>query len=84
METEKSLSALIRIPEAKQMLGSALTFEIEALYCNPFGPNLRNALAHGLIGDSDCDSAYSIYAWWLVLKLVIGGIESTVSDGSNG
>jgi hypothetical protein len=40
------------------------------LFCDAFGPNLRNELAHGLITEEDCHSIYAIYAWWLALKLV--------------
>ena len=69
VENEIGLSALMEIPEAEKVFGADLAFEIRALFCDPFGPNLRNELAHGLLDDQACQSAYSIYAWWFGLKL---------------
>ncbi|WP_426683422.1 DUF4209 domain-containing protein [Xanthomonas translucens] len=45
-------------------------FELKAILWDPFGHNLRNELAHGLLDNGDCRTAASIYAWWLGLKLV--------------
>ena len=58
------------LPEIEEVFGKDLVFELKALFCDPFGHNLRNELAHGLLDDGDCRSAASIYAWWLGLKLV--------------
>ena len=52
------------------MFGEDLSFEIRALFCDSFGPNLRNELAHGLLDDAACQSIYGIYAWWFGLRLV--------------
>ncbi len=70
IENENGLSALIEIAEVRQLCGEDITFEIKVLFCNRFGPNLRNQLAHGLLEEEECQSPYSIYAWWLGLKLV--------------
>lgn len=70
VQTEKGLSKLIDQPEAENVFGTDLVFEIKALYCTPMGPNLRNLLAHGLLDDNDCQSTEVIYAWWLGLRLV--------------
>jgi len=70
VENENGLSALIELPEVKQIFGEDLSFELKALFCDPFGPNLRNELAHGLMDDGACYSIYAIYAWWFGLKLV--------------
>lgn len=58
------------IPETVQIFGEDLVFEVKALFCDPMGPNLRNELAHGLLDDAACQSTYSVYAWWLGLRLV--------------
>jgi len=58
------------LPESEMIFGEDLSFEIKALFCDAFGPNLRNELAHGLLDDKACQTIYSIYAWWLGLKLV--------------
>ena len=70
IETEIGLSALIDLPEAKEVLGENLTFEIRAVFCDAFGPNLRNKIAHGRLDDRECQSIYSVYAWWFALRLV--------------
>jgi hypothetical protein len=70
IQKENGMSALMKLPEAEQVFGKNLTFELKALFCDPFGPNLRNEIAHGLLDESDCSSQYAIYAWWLALKLV--------------
>lgn len=70
IETENGLGSLMGLPEASRIFGEDLTFEFRALFTDPVGPNLRNRLAHGLLGDEDCRSAYAVYAWWFGLKLV--------------
>jgi len=70
IENENGLSALMELPEVTEIFGEDLSFELKALFCDPFGPNLRNELAHGLLDDEACHSTYAIYAWWFGLKLV--------------
>lgn len=70
IETEIGLSALIDLPETQKVLGENLTFEIRAVFCDAFGPNLRNEIAHGLLDDRECQSIDSVYAWWFALRLV--------------
>jgi hypothetical protein len=69
------------LSEAAKVFGDDLAFELKALFCDPFGPNLRNELAHGLLDDADCRSAASIYAWWLGLRMVFNAWwNTTVAD----
>ena len=70
IETENGLGTLMEMPEVENILGPNLTFEIKALFCSPFGPNLRNQVAHGLLSLDDCRSVDSVYAWWLGMRLV--------------
>ena len=69
-ETEKGLSSLMDLSGTEQIIGEDLSFEIKALFCDSYGPNLRNNLAHGLLDDQACQSVYAIYAWWFGLRLV--------------
>jgi len=69
IENENGLSTLIELPEVKEVFGEDLAFELKALFCDPFGPNLRNEVAHGLLGYDECISTYTVYAWWFCLKL---------------
>ena len=70
IETENGLSTLVELPEVKEIFGEDITFELKALFCSPYGANLRNEVAHGLIEDDKSFSTHSVYAWWLGLKLV--------------
>ena len=70
IETENSLNTLMELSKTQEIFDENLYFEIKALFCDPFGSNLRNELAHGLLGDDECQSDYAIYAWWLGMKLV--------------
>lgn len=70
IENENGLSTLVALPEMKTVFGDDLTFEIKALFCDPFGANFRNELAHGLVDHNACNSLHGVYAWWLTLRLV--------------
>jgi tetratricopeptide (TPR) repeat protein len=69
VETENGLSTLVDLPEVEKIFGEDLAFEFKALFCDAFGPNLRNELAHGLLDDAACQSAPPVYAWWLLLRI---------------
>ena len=78
IENENGLSTLMDIPEVTQIFGEDLAFELKALFCDAFGPNLRNELAHGLLGEEECQSTYAIYAWWLGIKMVYNTFWNSV------
>ena len=69
IETENGLSTLADLPEVSAIFGEDLAFEFKALFCDAFGPNLRNEVAHGLLDASSCQTAQTFYAWWLVLRV---------------
>lgn len=69
IQNENGMSTLMDLPEAEQVFGKDLAFELRSLFCDPFGPNLRNELAHGLLDEDGCHSPFAIYAWWLALRL---------------
>lgn len=73
IETEIGLSALLDLPQANEVLGDDLCFELRAIFCDPLGPNLRNELAHGLLDHGKAQSEYAVYAWWLGMRLVFNG-----------
>ena len=70
IEYENGLSTLMEMPEVAQIFGDDLAFELKALFCDAIGANLRNEVAHGLLAYEECHSIFSIYAWWLGLKIV--------------
>lgn len=69
IQNENGMSTLMDLPEAEQVFGKDLAFELKSLFCDAFGPNLRNELAHGLLDEDGCHSPFAIYAWWLALRL---------------
>lgn len=69
IQNENGLSTLMDLPEVDQVFGKNMAFELRSLLCNPFGSNLRNELAHGLLNEDMCYSSSAIYTWWLALKL---------------
>ena len=68
---ENGLSSLMDIPQTTRVFGEELSFELKAVFCDSLGANLRNELAHGLLDFEDGLSMWSIYAWWLVLRLML-------------
>lgn len=71
IQNENGMSTLMDLPEAEQVFGKDLAFELKSLFCDAFGPNLRNELAHGLLEEDECHSSFAIYAWWLALRLTV-------------
>lgn len=70
IENVNGLSTLVNLPQMLDVFGPDQTFEIRANFCDPFGPNIRNEVAHGLMDWRACQSPSSIYAWWFCLRLV--------------
>ena len=71
IENEYGMNTLLDMPEAEQIFGKNLYFEFKSLFCDAFGPNLRNVVAHGLLEEDELNSTYAVYAWWLALRLTI-------------
>ena len=67
----------MELQDTKNIFGEDISFEIKALFCDSYGPNLRNELAHGLLDYDTCDSVYSIYAWWFCLRVVFNSYWNT-------
>lgn len=89
VQNENGMSTLMDLPEADQVFGKDLAFELRSLFCDAFGPNLRNELAHGLLDEGACHSPFAIYAWWLALRLTFNtwwnaAHKDEVAEASNG
>lgn len=74
IEHENGLSTLLDTPEAETILGINLVFELKAVFTDSIGPNLRNEVAHGLLTDSAAYAQAPIYAWWMLLRMMIHSI----------
>lgn len=87
IESENGLSSLLDLPEAVEVFGQDTVFEMKAIFTDSIGPNLRNEVAHGLLDDRSSSSVGSIYAWWMILRLIvrslIGISASSVNEAEN-
>lgn len=79
-ENELGLSKLMENEKVVEIFGEDVAFELRALLCGPIGPNLRNEVAHGLVGDEVFSSGVSVYLWWLTLKLVFMPYSNALHD----
>ena len=70
LQMELGLASLANLPAMITVFGEDLGFEIQALFCDGFGSNLRNEVAHGLLEDGGMRSAPSVYAWWLIFRMI--------------
>lgn len=71
IENEIGLSSLVNLDGAREILGDDLWLELQAVFTDSLSANLRNEVGHGLLDDETSNSLYSVYAWWMVLRLVI-------------
>lgn len=71
IENEMGLSSLVSMNGAREILGDDLWFELQAVFTDSLSTNFRNEVGHGLLDDETSNSLYSVYAWWMVLRLVI-------------
>ncbi|MEX1222022.1 MAG: DUF4209 domain-containing protein [Idiomarina sp.] len=85
IENENGLSTLMDLPDAIHIFGEDLVFEIKSVFTDALAFNLRNEVAHGLLDDNSSSSISTIYAWWMILRLVarsirIGNIQQSKED----
>lgn len=81
VENENGLSTLLIHERAEDLLGEDLLFELKAVFTESIGTNLRNGVAHGLLNDQSSGSHASVYAWWMILRLVVRSLfDSNTSN----
>jgi len=72
IENEIGLSSLMEKAEIQTIFGKNLSFEIECIFTEALGFNLRNDVAHGLLDDTHARlSCGSVYAWWMTLRMIM-------------
>lgn len=69
IQDEHNINVLIHRPELIEMFGEDIVFDLKGLLVDRYGNNLRNQMAHGLLGYEDFFSAMNCYLWWLTLRL---------------
>lgn len=72
VQREKNLDDLLDDPNAEQIFGKDLLWEMRSLLVEQSGPNLRNRVCHGLAEPADLCGGSSIFLLWLTLFLIIG------------
>ena len=83
LENENGLSSLLELPEAETVFGVDLCFELKSIFTDSIGSNLRNEVAHGLLDDDSSFSPSSVYAWWMVIRLIVRSMCSASSSKVN-
>lgn len=71
VQPERSLGILLETPEALTVFGEEGIFEMQDLLTEQHGTNLRNEVAHGLLGDSQLFGTDVLYVWWLLLRYCV-------------
>ncbi|MGH6897514.1 MAG: DUF4209 domain-containing protein [Geminicoccaceae bacterium] len=56
-----------RKEQLEPILSTDIVKELKVLFSDQHGPDLRNGIAHGLLGHDDFFSFPAIYAWWFIL-----------------
>lgn len=74
IENENGLSTLMELPEIQEVFEENTVFEIKSVFTEALGFNLRNEVAHGLLNDNTSYSISTIYAWWMILRILIVSI----------
>jgi len=82
IEHENGLSTLLSMDEAKVVLGENVLFELKAVFSESVGPNLRNEVAHGLMTDGVAYSVTPVYAWWVLVRMVVKSVITSIQDNS--
>jgi len=68
LQPERSFKALLETEQALAAFGEAAIFELQDLFVDQLGTNLRNDVAHGLLDDGRLFGWDALYAWWLLLR----------------
>lgn len=71
VEEVKSLGGLLEIEELEKILGVNIVKDLQYLFVNQGGKNLRNRLAHGLMSEEEFRSSGGIYAFGIILKIIL-------------
>lgn len=69
IQDEKNLNSLLFIQEFEELISEDIAFDLQGLLVERFGSNLRNRIAHGLMGYESFFSSELIYLWWLNLHI---------------
>lgn len=69
LQNELNLNNLLYEPKLVEILGDDAVFALQGLLVEKFGSNLRNRLAHGLMGSGEFYTYPVLYLWWFTFRL---------------
>jgi hypothetical protein len=83
-QVEKDLGTLLlNEPETKELMPADLHFDLVTTLVHPFGWNLRNEIAHGIVPSQEFQSVPVIYCWWLVLRICYLALPAPPDEPAN-
>ena len=71
IQKARSLDWLLSTTEAEEVFGKDAVFDLRDLLVLPYGSNLRNRIAHGLLNQAQFLGGDILYLWWLSLRLCL-------------
>jgi hypothetical protein len=71
LQREAYLPELLHSAEFAEIFGNNLSLDLRSLLTERRSSNLRNRLAHGLIGHDELFSPFVAYLWWVTLRLCV-------------
>jgi hypothetical protein len=71
LQPERVFKPLLELEQAKKVFGEDAVFEMQDVFVDTLGGNLRNEALHGLLTDEQMFSTEVLYAWWLLLRYCV-------------
>lgn len=68
-ESARTLHDLLESEKVVECIDEDILFNMRAIFTSPYGLNMRNELAHGLLDDADFNSWQALYTWCFILRL---------------
>ncbi len=72
VQQERDLNELLRDPEADNIFGKDLVWEMRTLLIEKAGANFRNRICHGLMSLEEINNSPAELLLWLVIHLIVG------------
>ena len=81
IQDERNLNTTLYLPEATEIFGEDLIFDLKGLLVERFGSNLRNRMAHGLLDHAAFYTPQVAYLWWLTLRICCLPLIARMQEG---
>ncbi len=84
IQEERNLNQTLYEPKLEELWGEDIVFDLQGLLVERFGSNLRNKMAHGLMGPESFSSYSVLYLWWITLYICYAHLAVQHSQGTDG